>query len=200
MADIGAFLAAKRLGAPTWVWGIGVVAIGAYVYLRYRSNKAAAATTSTGAAAGTTAGVTNPTGYPVSQDFTTTTYNTNPPPVQSTSPNVPGPLNLIEMGQYVVKGTDTSYAGGQPNAQGSVQDVWPDGIAQIVYNLDPNDKANHASDAILITLANPTLIPPYPVGTVVNYPVNGPQGWVPAPQTTSTTSANNTPVNSASGQ
>lgn len=193
MADIGTFLSTKRLGAPTWIWATGVIAIAAYIYLKYRASKTASSTTNTGSAAGTTAGVTNPSGYPVSQDFTDTTYNTNPAPTPPTGPTTPGPLNLIATGQYTVKGQDTAYTGGVPGANGFVSDIWPDGIAQNVYSLDPNDKANHAGDAILITLDNPTLVPPYPVGTKVTYPLNGPQGWVPvASQTTSSTSLNST--------
>lgn len=193
MADIGEWLSAKRLGAPTWLWATGGVAILAFGYLYYRNKKAAAAaapTTNTSSAAGSVAGVTQPTGYPQSVNKSVSNYYNNPPtqtpPTQDTS-GIPGFLQNIEMSQYVVKGVNTNYKGGVPDSAGFVNDSWPDGVAQIVYGLDPNDAVNHASDAILIEMSNPTLLPPYPVGSTINYPTNGPQGWVPAAKTTSLT-------------
>lgn len=202
MADIGSWLSTKRLGAPTWLWATGGVAILAFGYLYYRNKKAAAAasttstTGNTSSAAGSVAGVTQPTGYPQSINKSISNYYTNPttpppvvtpPPTQSSGGGIPGFLQEIQMSQYTVKGVDTNYTGGVPASTGYVQDVWPDGIASVVYGLDPKDYVNHASDAVLIELSNPTLLPPYPPGTVVNYPTNGPNGWVPAPQTTSLT-------------
>lgn len=205
MADIGTFLSTKRLGAPTWLWATGGVALVAFGYLYYKNKKAtattAASTTNTSSAAGSVAGVTQPTGYPQSVNKSVSNYYTNPPTTPTpTSDNsgIPGFLESIQMSQYVVKGTNTNYKGGVPSSSGFVTDVWPDGIASVVYGLDPKDYVNHASDAILIEMSNPTLLPPYPVGTTVNYPTNGPEGWVPAAKTTSltTTAAG---ANTASG-
>jgi hypothetical protein len=208
MADIGAFLSAKRLGAPTWLWATGGVALVAGAYLYYKNKKATAATATTGtntsSAAGSVAGITQPTGYPQSVNKSTSNYYTNPPttptaPTTDTS-GIPGFLQSIAMSQYTVKGTNTNYKGGVPSSTGYVTDNWPDGIASVVYQLDPQDYVNHASDAVLIEMSNPTVLPPYPVGTTINYPTNGPSGWVPAPQTTSlTTTAAGSPTTSASG-
>jgi hypothetical protein len=204
MADLNEFLQAKHLGVPTWLLATGGVAIGAGILLYMRQKKAAAAaapTTTDSSAAGSVAGITQPTGYPQSVNKSVSNYYNNPPTTQPTADTsgVPGFLENIQMSQYVVKGIDTSYKGGTPDSQGRVNDSWPDGIAQIVYELDPNDLVNHASDAVLIELANPTLLPPYPIGTTVNYPTNGPQGWVPAAKTTSlTTTAAGSPTASGS--
>jgi hypothetical protein len=200
MADIGSFLSATRLGAPTWLWATGGVALVAGGYLYYRNKKTAAASTastlSSSDAAGTTAGVTNPVGYPPQNNTTTTNYLTNPttpPPTATAVPSIPSSLADLQMGNYVVKGV---------TAPNGVSDVYPGGVASMVYPGNENNtldgEANDAFNSMEIFLANPGILTPWPVGTQIAYPLAPEVLLTPPAQTTSTTSVTS-PSTTASG-
>lgn len=204
MPDIGEFLSAKRMGAPTWLWATGAVALVSFGYLYYKNKKAATttATTSTtgSAAAGTVAGITQPTGYPASVNTSTSNYFTNPsaPAATSSTPtwNMPDAIGQLNTTTYTVTGK-TSPAG-YPDTQLS-------GIASIIQN--SKDPASYIPAEVTIEFLNPAL--PFvnnaiPVGSVVTVPSGGDKsGYVPtgAPQTTSltTTTAAGTPATSNTG-
>lgn len=192
MADLAGFLSAKRLGAPTWLWATGGVALLAFGYLYYKKKKAGTtSTTSTDStdAAGTTSGVTNPTGYPASINNTSTTYNTNPtPPPVTTSPqwNIPDSIGELQTTQYVVKGAQASNG---------YSDQYYGGIAQIVGGFSSDDVLDIASMVFTINLLNPQLVAqdgPLPIGTSVTVPTEPyaiKANYQPSGQTTSVTTA-----------
>lgn len=195
--NIGEWLSTKRAGMPTWVWATAGVAVLSFAFLYYRQKKAGASTAAlnTSNGAGTTASI--PTGgaaYPMPYSGGDVFVNTPPPNAQS-QVNIPSAITALVQGNYVVKGTKS--------ANGTT-DNWPGGAAQIIYGFPADDVTDTSIDAMEIMLANPGKITPWPVGTVLSYPLNPQKLATPAPQTTSYLSVGTTSPtganNSASGQ
>jgi len=215
MADIAGILAAKRLGMPTWVWATGGVAVAAFIVLKMRANKAAAAAGTTGTTTGSTdpagnsngATLTSGAAFPMPYSGGDVFVNYPNQPQAAATADIPTAFADLQTSIYVVKGVATpagnASAGSFP--ANPRDDTAPTGIAQVVYNLGPNDIANATFDGLVIMMLNPGLVAPYPVGTQIKYPTpNSLDRWTlaPTPQTTSVTTTaagGTTPATSASG-
>jgi hypothetical protein len=135
---------------PLWMWVVGgAVALGLTFYV-YKARKASAAQQAANAAATTT-----------------------PAPAQGAY----DPTTILPMFQG-----GTTPAGGQLPAQDNTNlayttyivtgngDTTPQAVAIKAMQLQPTDTTNISYYATLITLENPTVTPPYPIGTHLRVP------------------------------
>jgi hypothetical protein len=148
-SSTGNFWTRKVGPIPLWLWGILVLALVVF-YKQWAANKAASTQSNTASTTSTSAANQTPPfiiqNYPASSwggGGTTATAGGLPTATQ----------------QYTVTGTTTP------------SDQYPQGVAVAAYQLKTTDP-QVAYYAALITLENPGISSPYPVGTVLNIPVN----------------------------
>lgn len=175
---------------PKSVWIIGGAALTGGAYLLYRRRKAAqaAAATSTDSPANAlstgAAGPDNGAGYNTPVTILPIFQGTQPPLATPPAPTgIPDALSDLTMKTYTVTGKIAYYAPTSLGGTNPVTDRYPGGAAAIVYGLAGNphnpDVINIASETVLLTLANPGKIPPYAVGTKLQYPAH-PETLTPA--------------------
>lgn len=178
--DLNAFLVAKRLGAPTWVWIAGGVGVLSFVVLKMKGGSKAASTDGTG---GSTSAGTGSPGFlssdatmPLTQQGGDTYINGVP---SQSQPTVPSALAMMPTSTYVVTGATNP------------SDRYPGGVAIAAYKLSASDAVDIAFYAIDIQLLNPGVTPPYQVGAQLKIPTNPNKttSTSPYPQTTSTTTS-----------
>lgn len=175
-----------KIRLPLWGWGVvglGVAGGGLLIYLRHRKSAAAAAAAAAQPAApdptAASAGFSTPTTIlPIFQGTQPAT-----PATPSASGGIPSAIADLNMGSYTVTGRLAYYSPASLGGTPAVTDAYPSGVAAIVYGLAGNphnpDIINIASQLVFITLANPGKIPPYPKGTVLQYPIH-PETLTPA--------------------
>lgn len=169
-----------KIRMPMWVWIVvgTVVVAGGYWFYKNRQTAAQAASQQ----AASTSNV--PTANGLYQDPTTILpmFQGSSAPVQAITDqqfdtlaqdNPPLPYLL-----YTVTGNG-SYKiptiGGGTAPAGPVNDQWPAGAAIAALGLSPNDLLNISYYATMITLENLGELSPYPVGTQLRIPYNGPK-------------------------
>jgi hypothetical protein len=168
---------------PVWTW---VMIAGAVGFIIYRMRSAASGTPSasgsnTGQGNQFNSSTSSTSTNPATGDSTTNTYTasgngylpgeltygagsmpTSPGDIYINYPNqssnTTGAQLPTSVGTYTVTGKT------------SPSDQYPLGVVVAAYNLSKTDYTNQAFDSVKLEEENPTLVPPYPVGTVLSIP------------------------------
>lgn len=177
---IGGMLTRKIGPLPMWSWLMAAGAIGLIIYRMRSGSSSSSANTGQGSQfnSSTSSTTTNlATGDTTSNSYTASgngylpgelTYGAGSMPVSpgdiyinypnQGSGNTTGPQLPTSVGTYTVTGKTNP------------SDQYPLGVVVAAYNLSKTDYTNQAFDSVKLEEENPTLVPPYPVGTVLTIP------------------------------
>lgn len=171
-----------KIKLPLWAWAVvgGVILGGGYLFYKRRQTAAAAAANTTATTPATATGYQSPT--TILPMFQGTQPMTGQQFQQLQAANPPLPYSIYTVtgqGHYQLQ------AAGAP-----ITDQWPAGAVISAYGLSTSDILNIDFYATILTLMNPGVTSPYPVGTKLRMPYNGTTtapNTTPAPNTASTT-------------